>query len=92
MECTVQKQSLPASCAGKASRLTGTPLCLRAGTPVQNSMADLFGIMNILDPHTYDDQEEFFELYGREMPTAEQVLALQVGALLMTLLPWSAGL
>jgi hypothetical protein len=49
-------------------------------------MADLFGIMNILDPGAYDDQEAFFGRYGREMPTAEQVLALQVGGLLLTLL------
>ena len=43
-------------------------------------MADLFGIMNILDLRTYDDEDDFFDCFGREMPTAEQILALQVGA------------
>ena len=47
---------------------------------MQNSMADLFGVMNILDPATYNSQEDFFRLYGWKVPTAEQVLALQVGA------------
>lgn len=49
-----------------------------AGTPVQNSTADLFGIMNVLDPGTYPDEDAFLERFGRGMPTPEQVADLQV--------------
>ena len=50
----------------------------RAGTPVQNSMEELFGILNVLDPEKYDDEDEFLERFGRGMPTLEQVQDLQV--------------
>ena len=50
-------------------------------------MADLFGIMNILDPGTYDDEDDFFERFGREMPTADQIIALQVGSPEPTAMP-----
>ena len=49
-----------------------------AGTPVQNSMEELFGIMNVLDPAIWDDEDEFLERFGKGMPTPEQVQELQV--------------
>lgn len=55
---------------------------LDSGTPVQNSMEELFGILNVLDPNKYDDEEEFLERFGKGMPTLEQVQDLQVGATL----------
>lgn len=45
---------------------------------MQNSMGELFGIMNVLNPDEYDDEEEFLERFGKDMPTPEQVQALQV--------------
>ncbi len=34
--------------------------------------------MNVLDPATWDDEEDFLERFGKGMPTAEQVQELQV--------------
>ena len=45
---------------------------------MQNSMGELFGIMNVLNPDEYGDEEEFLERFGKDMPTPEQVQALQV--------------
>lgn len=45
---------------------------------MQNSMEELFGILNVLDPENYDDEDEFLERFGRGMPTLEQVQDLQV--------------
>jgi len=52
-----------------------------AGTPVQNNMRELFGLMNLLDDEKYGDEEEFFEKFGgdKDAITLEQVQALQVG-------------
>ena len=51
-----------------------------AGTPVQNNMRELFGLMNLLDDEKYGDEEEFFEKFGgdKEAISLEQVQALQV--------------
>ena len=57
-------------------------LCVWAcsGTPVQNNMAELQGIMSLLDPERWGDKVEFAELYGGddEPPTSAQIQALQV--------------
>ncbi len=55
-----------------------------AGTPVQNNMRELFGLMNLLDDEKYGDEEEFFERFGgdKEAISLEQVQALQVGHLI----------
>ena len=52
-----------------------------AGTPVQNNMRELFGLMNLLDDEKYGDEEDFFEKFGgdKDAITLEQVQALQVG-------------
>jgi len=52
-----------------------------AGTPVQNNMRELFGLMNLLDDEKYGDEEDFFEKFGgdKEAISLEQVQALQVG-------------
>ena len=49
-----------------------------AGTPVQNSMEELFGIMNVLDDDKYSDEADFLARFGKGMPTPEQVQDLQV--------------
>lgn len=51
-----------------------------AGTPVQNNMKELFGILNLLDDDKWGDEEEFFENYGGHgtPPTVEQIQTLQV--------------
>ena len=55
-----------------------------AGTPIQNNMAELFGIMSLLDPEEFGDEDAFLERYGggrsNPMPDPEQVHALQVRA------------
>ena len=53
-----------------------------AGTPIQNNMAELFGIMSLLDAEEIGDEDAFLERYGggrsNPMPDPEQVHALQV--------------
>ncbi len=46
-----------------------------AGTPVQNNMRELYGILNLLDPQQFASEEEFLERFGSggESTTAEQV-------------------
>ena len=53
---------------------------LAAGTPVQNNMRELYGLMNLLDDDKYSDEEEFFDKFGgdKEAIKLEQVQALQV--------------
>lgn len=46
---------------------------------MQNSMVDLYGIMNVLDSRAYGDEDAFLERFGRGMPTFDQVQDLQVG-------------
>lgn len=41
-------------------------------------MDELFGILNVLDPEHYGDEEEFLERFGKGMPTLQQVQDLQV--------------
>ncbi len=47
-------------------------------------MAELYGIMSLLDPDEFGEEGEFLERYGgsrdQPMPSAEQVLALQARA------------
>lgn len=53
---------------------------LLTGTPIQNNMAELFSILNLLDSDTYDDLDEFLESYGGRpgsTPTVAQIQALQ---------------
>lgn len=48
---------------------------------MQNSMEELFGIMNVLDSDKYSDEGDILARFGKGMPTAEQVQTLQVGPL-----------
>lgn len=43
-------------------------------------MRELFGVLNLLDPEEWDDEEDFYDKYGgdAEPPTVEQIQALQV--------------
>ena len=45
---------------------------------MQNSMQELFGIMNVLDADKYADEGDFLARFGKGMPTPEQVQDLQV--------------
>lgn len=45
---------------------------------MQNSMEELYGIMNVLDPAEWNDEEDFLARFGKGMPTFEQVQDLQV--------------
>ena len=51
-----------------------------SGTPVQNNMRELFGLMNLLDNEKYADEDDFFGSFGgdKEAITLPQVQALQV--------------
>ena len=51
-----------------------------AGTPVQNNMRELWGIMSLLDPDNFGDEAQFEEQYGGddEPPTVAQIQDLQV--------------
>lgn len=52
------------------------------GTPVQNNLRELWGIMSLLDPAQYGDEEEFYHNFGGRLrgpdPTADQVRDVQV--------------
>lgn len=54
-------------------------LLLLTGTPVQNNMRELYGLMNLLDPETYWDEGEFLAKFGDERTgmSPEQVRDLQ---------------
>ena len=54
-------------------------ILLLTGTPVQNNIKELFGILNLLDDVTFADEDEFLDRYGRsaDKMTPEQVVALQ---------------
>lgn len=46
-------------------------------------MKELFGVLNLLDPNEWGDEDEFFERYGgaqgqQQQPRVEQIQALQV--------------
>lgn len=47
-------------------------LALLTGTPIQNSTAELFSLLNLLDPVRFSDLDAFSERFG-EMKRAEQV-------------------
>ena len=75
MACHSQAQHVP-ECSASSLR----DLWLLAGTPVQNNMRELHGIMSLLDQEEYKDAAEFAEKYGGddEPPTVVQIQALQV--------------
>jgi SNF2 family DNA or RNA helicase len=54
---------------------------LSTGTPVQNNMRELFGILNFVDPDLFSDEAAFLKSYGDERAsggiTPAQVQSLQ---------------
>ena len=62
------------------STLDTSWLLLLTGTPVQNNMRELYGLMNLLDPYTYGNENEFLERFGDERTgmSPEQVRELQL--------------
>jgi SNF2 family DNA or RNA helicase len=54
-------------------------LLLLTGTPVQNNMRELFGLLNLVDPDTYAYEDEFLERFGDERTgmSPQQVRELQ---------------
>ena len=51
--------------------LDAQQMALLTGTPVQNSTAELFSLLNLLDPARFGDADDFEERYG-DMHSAEQ--------------------
>jgi len=61
-------------------------LLMLTGTPIQNNVKELFGLMHVLAPEIYPDWETFVETFGLDpahaasihhQPTAEQVIAIR---------------
>lgn len=54
-------------------------ILLLTGTPVQNNVKELFGLLNLLDPEQHGDEDEFLDRFGRstDKMTPEQVRDLQ---------------
>eukprot|EP00884_Botryococcus_braunii_P005939 jgi/Botrbrau1/15346/Bobra.0289s0003.2 len=54
-------------------------LLLLTGTPIQNNLRELYGLLSLLDKDTHGDEEEFFNKFGGKTapPTVPQVKALQ---------------
>ncbi|WIA09219.1 hypothetical protein OEZ85_008629 [Tetradesmus obliquus] len=50
---------------------------LLSGTPVQNNMRELQGLMSVLDEEAYGDLETFLERFGDDKPSLAQIRALQ---------------
>lgn len=40
------------------------PALVSTGTPVQNNMRELYGILNLLNPEEFDDEDDFLTMYG----------------------------
>ena len=55
-------------------------ILLLTGTPVQNNIKELFGILNLLDSETFSDEDAFLDRFGRtaDKMTPEQVVDLQM--------------
>jgi len=56
-------------------------LLLLTGTPVQNNMRELWGIMSLLDRRRFGSEAAFLESYGGAAsidPTIDEILKLQV--------------
>lgn len=51
---------------------------LLSGTPVQNNMRELQGLMSVIDEVQYGDLDDFLERFGDAAPTVDQIKALQV--------------
>lgn len=56
---------------GAVERLSYAQLVLLTGTPVQNSPAELFSLLSMLDPERYPNAETSAEAYG-ELRNAEE--------------------
>jgi len=54
-------------------------ILLLTGTPIQNNIQELYGILNLLDPAEYASEEDFLDRFGRSASsmTPDQVSDLQ---------------
>ena len=61
-------------------------LLMLTGTPIQNNIKELFGLMHVLSPEAYPDWETFIKEFGLDpvnagninhQPTAEQVISIR---------------
>uniref|UniRef100_A0A3P8XUJ7 DNA helicase n=1 Tax=Esox lucius TaxID=8010 RepID=A0A3P8XUJ7_ESOLU len=59
------------------SNLTQEFKVLLTGTPLQNSLEELFSLLNFLEPEQFDSEESFIQQYGN-IETKEQVQKLQL--------------
>ena len=57
-------------------------LQLHAGTPVQNNMGELYGLLNLLDHKKFPSEEDFYERFGGggQVSTVDQIHALRVSS------------
>lgn len=55
-------------------------LLLLTGTPVQNNTKEIFSLLNLLDPETFNSENDFLEKFG-EIKEAEQIKDLQENVL-----------
>jgi chromodomain-helicase-DNA-binding protein 7 len=52
--------------------------CHPPGTPIQNNLSELFGLLNLLDPERYGSKEEFDDRFGADgVPSPDQIGELQ---------------
>jgi SNF2 family DNA or RNA helicase len=51
---------------------------LLTGTPIQNNMAELFSIMNLVNERKFPDLADFLARFGDPVPTPDQLRDLQV--------------
>jgi SNF2-related domain len=77
----VRLLSLTVSFRTSITALDTSFLLLLTGTPIQNSMAELYSIMNLVRPEVYNNLAQFLERFGdppKVMPSPEQLQDLQV--------------
>ena len=60
----------------KIERLAFEHCTMLTGTPIQNNMEELWGLLHLLHPDRFDNLEEFNEKYG-DMNNSEQVKQIQ---------------
>lgn len=60
-----------------AETVRNTPKLLLTATPLQNSLMELFGLVSVIDPHVFGDQESFREQFIRAPSESKRNAALR---------------
>jgi len=58
-------------------RFEFTKKLLLTATPLQNTLLELFGLMNFVDPYSFADLESFKEQYNPQVVTEEDLITLK---------------